>query len=98
VFLGLIFFGWYNITFFRFCGRVVHEYRVSDRFYLSAFPHGFCSGRGSRDYNGLAVNRVMDDYGFCFTICKGGVMEPNGIDLPLSPRCRFFLCLRCPGC
>jgi len=28
-FLGLIFFGWYNITFFRFCGRVVHEYRVS---------------------------------------------------------------------
>lgn len=41
VFLGLIFFGWYSITFFRFCGRVVHEYRVSDRFYLSACPHGF---------------------------------------------------------
>lgn len=98
VFLSLIFFGWYNITFFRFCGRVVHVDRVYDGFCLVACPHGLCFGGGARDDNGLAVDRVMDDYGFCFPICKGGVMEPDGLDLPLSPRCRFFLCLRCPGC
>lgn len=98
-FLGLIFFGWYNITFFRFfCGRVVHEYRVSDRFYLSACPHGFCSGRGARDDNGLAVDRVMDDYGFCFHICKGGVVNKYGLRLPLILRCRLFRCLRFPRC
>lgn len=98
VYLGLIFFGWYNITFFRFCGRVVHEYRVSNRFYLSAYPHGFCSGRGARDDNGLAVNRVMDDYGFCFPICNGGIMNKYGLRLPLILRCRLFRCLRFPRC
>lgn len=94
VFLGLIFFGWYNITFFRFCGRVVHEYRVSERFYLSACPHGFCSGRGSRDYNGLAVNRVMGHVGDCLPVCNGGIVNKYGLRLPLILRC----CLRFPRC
>lgn len=97
-FLGLIFFGWYNITFFRFCRRVVHEYRVSDRFYLSACPHGFCSGRGSRDNNGLAVDRVMGQVGGCLPVCNGGIVNKYGLRLPLILRCRLFRCLRCPGC
>ena len=97
-FLGLIFFGWYNITFFRFCGRVVHEYRVSDRFYLSACPHGFCSGRGSRDNNGLTVDRVVEHYGFCFPFCNGGIVNKYGLRLPLILRCRLFRCLRFPRC
>lgn len=98
VFLGLIFFGWYNITFFRFCRRVVHEYRVSDRFYLSACPHGFCSGRGSRDNNGLAVDRVMGHEGGCLPVCNGGIVNKYGLRLPLILRCRLFRCLRCPRC
>lgn len=97
-FLGLIFFGWYNITFFRFCGRVVHVDCVYDGFCLAACPHGLCFGGGARDDNGLAVDRVMDDYGFCFPICKGGVMEPDGLRLPLILRCRLFRCLRFPRC
>ena len=96
--LGLIFFGWYNITFFRFCRRVVHEYRVSDRFYLSACPHGFCSGRGSRDNNGLAVDRVMGHEGGCLPVCNGGIVNKYGLRLPLILRCRLFSCLRCPRC
>lgn len=98
VYLGLIFFGWYNITFFRFCGRVVHEYRVSDRFYLSACPHGFCSGRGSRDNNGLAVDRVMGHVGGCLPVCNGGIVNKYGLRLPLILRCRLFRCLRFPRC
>ena len=98
VFLGLVFFGWYNITFFRFCRRVVHEYRVSDRFYLSACPHGFCSGRGSRDNNGLAVDRVMGHEGGCLPVCNGGIVNKYGLRLPLILRCRLFRCLHFPRC
>lgn len=98
VFLGLIFLGWYNITFFRFCRRVVHEYRVSDRFYLSACPHGFCSGRGSRDNNGLAVDRVMGHVGDRLPVCNGGIVNKYGLRLPLILRCRLFRCLRFPRC
>lgn len=98
VFLGLIFFGWYKITFFRFCGRVVHEYRVSYRFYLSAYPHSFCSGRGSRDNNGLTVDRVMEHYGFCLPVYNGGIVNKYGLRLPLILRCRLFRCLRFPRC
>ena len=98
VYLGLIFFGWYNITFFRFCGRVVHEYRVSDRFYLSACPHGFCSGRGSRDNNGLSVYRVMGHVGGCLPVYNGGIVNKYGLRLPLILRSRLFHCLRFPRC
>ena len=96
--LGLIFFGWYNITFFRFCGRVVQEYRVSNHFYLSACPHGFCSGRGSRDDNGLAVDRVMGHVGSCLHLCNGGIVNKYGLRLPLIHRCRLFRYLRFPRC
>lgn len=98
VFLGLIFFGWYNITFFRFCGRVVHVYRVSDRFYLSACPHGFCFCRYPRNDNGLAVDRVMGHVGGCLPVCNGGIVNKYGLRLPLILRCRLFRCLRFPRC
>lgn len=98
VFLGLIFFGWYNITFFRFCGRVVHEYRVSDRFYLSGYPHGFCFCRCPRNDNGLSVDRVMNNGGECLPVDNGGIVNKYGLRLPLILRCRLFCCLRFPRC
>lgn len=97
-FIGLIFFRWYNITFYRFCGRVVHIYRVSNRFYLSACPHGFCSGRDSRDNNGLTVYRVMGHVGGCLRVCNGGIVNKYGLRLPLILRSRLFHCLRFPRC
>lgn len=97
VFLGLFFLGCYN-SFFRFCGRVVNVYRVSNRFYLSACPHGFCSGRGSRDNNGPAVDRVMGHVGGCLPVCNGGIVNKYGLRLPLILRCRLFRCLRFPRC